>query len=98
MHLLKHPQGKIKGGIKKPKASLTRYSSKSGELVSPRRRIVGEKNLKFPLPKEGKGPPLKNWKQGFPNEGRNLRQGALPQRASLPHNARKGISPLSSCK
>ena len=96
--LIKRHQGKIKGGIKKPKAGLTHYSSKPGELVSPRRRITGEKNLKFPLPKEGKGPPLKNWKQEFPNEGRNLHQRALPWRASLPHSARKGISPPPSCK
>ena len=92
------PSGKDKGGVKKPKAGLTHYSSKPGELVSPRRRIIGEKNLKFPLPKEGKGPPLKIWKRRFPNEGRNLRQGALPRRAFLPHNARKGISPPPSYK
>ena len=41
-----------KGGIKKPKAGLTHCSSKPGDLVPPRRRITGEKNLKFLLPKE----------------------------------------------
>ena len=92
------PSGKDKGGIKRLKAGLTHYSSKPGELEPPRRRITREKNLKLPLPKEGKGPPLKNWKQGFPNEGRNLRQGVLPRRASLPHSARKGINPPPSCK
>ena len=57
------PSGEDKGGgVKKPKASLTHYSSKLGELVPPRRRITRKKNLKFLLPKEGRGPPLKTWK------------------------------------
>ena len=92
------PSGEDKGGEKKPKAGLTHYSSKPGELVPPRRRITGEKNLKSPLPKEGRGPPLKTWKQWFPNEGRNLRQRVLPRRVPLPHSARKGVSPPPSCK
>ena len=93
------PSGEDKGGNKEAeKAGLTHFSSKPGDLVPPRRRITGEKNLKFLLPKEGRGPPLKTWKQWFPNEGRNLRPGALPRRASLPHSARKGANHQPSCK
>ena len=92
------PSGEDKGRNKEAKSEPHSLFIQPGELVPPRRRITGEKNLKFPLPKEGKGPPLKTWKQGFPNEGRNLHQRALPRRASLPHSARKGISPPPSCK
>src|SRR4051812_786524 len=95
--LIRRPQGKTQGGIKRLKAGLTHYSSKPGELAPPRRRITGEENLKFPLPKEGRGPPLRTWKQRFPNGGRNLRRRVLPQKVPLPHNARKGVSPPSSC-
>ena len=92
------PSGEDKGRDKEAESGPHTLLIQTGELVSPRRRIIGEKNLKFPLPEEGKGPPLKTWKRGFPNEGRNLRQGALPRRASLPHSARKGASPPPSYK
>ena len=98
LSLIKRHQEKMKGGKKKPKAGFIHYTSKPGELVSPRRRIIREVNLESTLPTGRKGQPPKTWKRRFPNEGRNLCQGPLPQRASLPHSARKGASPQPSYK
>ena len=92
------PSGEDKGGNKEAESGPHSLLIQTGELAPPQRRITREKNLKFPLPKEGRGPPLKTRKQRFPNGGRNLCQRVLPRRVLLPHSVRKGISPLPSCK
>ena len=83
------PSGEDKGRNKEAESGLhTLHIQTGGISVSAKE---GEES-RIPSPQEGKGPPLKTWKRRFPNEGRNLHQGALPRRASLPHNAHKGAS------
>ena len=56
------PSGEDKGRDKEAESGPHALLIQTGELVSPRRRMIGEKNLKFPLRREGRGPPLKTWK------------------------------------
>ena len=86
----------MKGRIEKP--SSTHCTSKLGELLSPRRRIVGEGNLRFPPPAGKRGLPPKIWRRRCLSKGRKLHQGALPRRASSPHRALNWASPPPSCK
>ena len=92
------PLGEDKWRNKEAESGLHALLIQTGGIsVSVKEDNRGEES-KIPSPKEGRGPPLKIWKRGFPNKGRNLRQGVLPRRASLSGSARKGISPPPSCK
>ena len=50
MHFIKRHQGKIKGGTKKPKASLTHYSSKTGGISASAKEDNRGEESKIPTP------------------------------------------------
>ena len=96
--LYQAPTGEDKGGNKEAESGPRSLFIQTGGISASAKEDNRGEESKFPLPKEGRGPPLKTWKQWFPNEGRNLCQRVLPGRVSLPHSARKGINPPLSCK
>ena len=92
------PLGDDKGGNKEAESRPHSLFIQTGGISASKEDNQGEESEIPSPPKEGRGPPLKTWKQWFPNAGRNLRQRVLPRRVLLAHSARKGISPLPSCK
>ena len=87
-------KGRNKEAKSDPRALLIQTG---GISVSAKEDNRGEES-RIPSPQGRKRTASEDLEMRFSNKGRNLRQGALPQRASLPHSACEGINPPPSCK
>ena len=56
------PSGEDKWGNKEAESGPHALLIQTGGISVSAKEVIGEKNLESPLPKEGKGPPLKTWK------------------------------------
>ena len=92
------PSGEDKGGNKEAESEPHSLFIQTGGINASTKEDNQEEESKIPSPQGRKRATSEDLETMVSKRGKKPSPGALPRRASLPHSARKGLSPPPSCK